>query len=29
MPNAACVWHFECGHCKTLLRPKLWDCCVY
>jgi hypothetical protein len=29
MPVNACVWFYECEHCKTVLRPKPGDCCVY
>jgi hypothetical protein len=29
MPTDACVWFYECKHCKALLRPKPGDCCVY
>ena len=29
MPTDACVWLYECEHCKTVLRPKSGDCCVY
>ncbi|MBV8667060.1 MAG: hypothetical protein JO269_11310 [Burkholderiaceae bacterium] len=29
MPTDACQFYYECRHCKTLLRPKPGDCCVY
>ena len=29
MPADACVWFYECEHCKTVLRPKPGDCCLY
>ncbi|MDR5743518.1 MULTISPECIES: GDCCVxC domain-containing (seleno)protein [Caballeronia] len=29
MPSDACVWFYECEQCKTVLRPKSGDCCVY
>ncbi|WP_082855424.1 GDCCVxC domain-containing (seleno)protein [Paraburkholderia phytofirmans] len=29
MPTNACVWFYECEHCKAVLRPKPGDCCVY
>ncbi|MFM0556845.1 GDCCVxC domain-containing (seleno)protein [Paraburkholderia sediminicola] len=29
MPTDACVWLYECEQCKTVLRPKPGDCCVY
>ena len=29
MPTDACQWYYECGNCKSLLRPKKDDCCVY
>ena len=29
MPTDACQFYYECGHCKTLLRPKPGDCCVF
>ncbi|WP_257031858.1 GDCCVxC domain-containing (seleno)protein [Paraburkholderia bryophila] len=29
MPADACQWFYECGHCRTVLRPKDGDCCVY
>jgi hypothetical protein len=29
MPTDACAWLYECGNCKTVLRPKPGDCCVY
>jgi len=25
----ACQWFYECAGCKTVLRPKLGDCCVF
>jgi hypothetical protein len=29
MPTDACVYFHECGSCRTLLRPKAGDCCVF
>jgi hypothetical protein len=29
MPVDACQYFYECKSCKTLLRPKPGDCCVF
>ncbi|WP_347261991.1 GDCCVxC domain-containing (seleno)protein [Rudaea sp.] len=29
MPTNACQFFYECESCKTLLRPKSGDCCVF
>jgi hypothetical protein len=29
MPTGACQFFYECTNCKTLLRPKPGDCCVF
>ena len=29
MPTDACQWFYECTGCKSLLRPKPGDCCVF
>jgi len=29
MPTDACIYIYECTHCKKLLRPKRGDCCVF
>jgi hypothetical protein len=29
MPANACQFFYECGKCKTVLRPKAGDCCVF
>ncbi|HYB51916.1 MAG TPA: GDCCVxC domain-containing (seleno)protein [Burkholderiaceae bacterium] len=29
MPTDACVFFYECERCKTLLRPRPGDCCVF
>ena len=29
MPVDACLYFYECRNCKTLLRPKSGDCCVF
>ncbi|MHB8494374.1 MAG: GDCCVxC domain-containing (seleno)protein [Casimicrobiaceae bacterium] len=29
MPTDACLFYYECSQCKTLLRPKAGDCCVF
>ena len=29
MPTDACQYFYECRNCKTLLRPKPGDCCVF
>lgn len=29
MPENACVHFYECENCKTLLKPKTGDCCVF
>src|SRR6185437_16125245 len=28
-PIDACAWFYECQGCKTILKPKAGDCCVY
>jgi len=25
----SCQWYYECENCKTLLKPKPGDCCVF
>lgn len=25
----SCQWFYECVNCKTLLKPKAGDCCVF
>ena len=27
--RVACQYFYECSNCKTLLRPKPGDCCVF
>ncbi|HLT33656.1 hypothetical protein DHD08_07785 [Arenibacter sp. H213] len=29
MPTTACQFFYECESCKTVLKPKEGDCCVY
>jgi hypothetical protein len=29
MPTDACIYFFDCPHCRALLRPKPGDCCVF
>jgi len=29
MPTDACLYIYECTNCKTLLKPKHGDCCVF
>lgn len=29
MPTDACQWFYECVNCRTVLRPKKGDCCVF
>jgi len=29
MPVDSCLFYYECGNCKTLLRPNPGDCCVF
>jgi hypothetical protein len=29
MPTDVCQFFYECGQCKTVLRPKACDCCVF
>jgi len=29
MPTDSCWFYYECSHCKTLLRPKAGECCVF
>jgi len=29
MPTDACQWFYECPACKSLLKPKAGDCCVF
>jgi hypothetical protein len=29
MPLDRCVFFYECAGCKTLLKPKPGDCCVF
>lgn len=29
MPTDSCQFFYECKKCKTVLRPKPGDCCVY
>lgn len=29
MPTDACLFFYECERCKTVLRPKTGDCCVF
>ena len=29
MPTDACVYMHECAGCRTLIRPKRGDCCVF
>jgi hypothetical protein len=29
MPTDACLFFYECENCKSLLRPRAGDCCVF
>ena len=29
MPTDACLFYYECEGCKTLLKPRAGDCCVF
>ena len=29
MPTDACQFFHECSNCRTLIRPKAGDCCVF
>ncbi|MBI4296954.1 MAG: hypothetical protein HY676_00300 [Chloroflexi bacterium] len=29
MPTDACQFFYQCVSCKTVLRPKPGDCCVF
>ena len=29
MPVDACQWFYQCPSCKTVLKPKSGDCCVF
>lgn len=29
MPTDACQYFYECKDCKSMLKPKSGDCCVY
>jgi len=29
MPEDACMYFYECEQCKTVLKPRLGDCCVF
>lgn len=29
MPTDACWYFYECKSCRTLLKPKPGDCCVF
>lgn len=29
MPTDSCRWFYECRACRTMLRPKPGDCCVF
>ena len=29
MPVDACQYFYDCANCKTVLKPKPGDCCVF
>ncbi|WP_250657169.1 GDCCVxC domain-containing (seleno)protein [Alkalimarinus coralli] len=29
MPENSCQFFYECQNCKTLLKPRPGDCCVF
>lgn len=29
MPVDFCQWFYECEQCRTMLKPRPGDCCVY
>ena len=29
MPTQACQFFYECENCKTILKPKKGNCCVF
>ncbi|MDO3624603.1 GDCCVxC domain-containing (seleno)protein [Mucilaginibacter sp. BT774] len=29
MPGDSCMYFYECENCKTVLKPRKGDCCVF
>lgn len=29
MPTTTCLYFYECKNCKTILKPKPGDCCLF
>ena len=29
MPEDACIYFYECGQCRRMLKPLSGDCCVF
>ena len=29
MPTNACQWFYGCENCRTVLKPRAGDCCVF
>jgi hypothetical protein len=29
MPLDACVYFYDCPHCRAVLKPRAGDCCVF
>lgn len=29
MPTKACQFFYQCENCKTIIRPKKGECCVF
>jgi len=29
MPTDRCVYFYECSNCKSIVKPKPGDCCVF
>jgi len=29
MPTDSCQYFYECSNCKTVIKPKKGDCCVF
>ena len=29
MPEDACIYFYECKHCRRMLRPEKGHCCVF
>lgn len=29
MPTDRCMYFYECPHCRSIVKPKPGDCCVF